>query len=178
MLRAKRHSPAPLPRCCPVSFVNKSAVLRQILSQLRAEFDLQSQAAHHSRDEAISEESRPENQYDMHSQEAAYLAEGQARLAADISESIKRYEVLQPLPHTPGAPIAVGTLVALEDSAQRRSWYFLGPRGGMDIKVDGDDVLVLSPQAPFGRELLGKEAGDEVRLPGKSGGIARVIELR
>lgn len=158
--------------------MNKSAVLRQILSQLRAEFDLQSQAAQHSRDEAISEESRPENQYDMHSQEAAYLAEGQARLAADISESIKRYEALQPQPHETGAPVAIGTLVALEDAAQRRSWYFLGPRGGMDINVDGNDVLVLSPQAPLGRELLGKNIGAEVKLPGNPGGTARVIELR
>lgn len=158
--------------------MNKSSVLRQILTQLRAEFDLQAQAAHHSRDEAISEESRPENQYDMHSQEAAYLAEGQARLAADISESIKRYEALQPQPHASGAPAAIGTLVALEDSAKRRSWYFLGPRGGMEINVEGQDVLVLSPQAPLGRELLGKNLGNEVKLPGKTGGVARVTELR
>ena len=47
-------------------------------------------AAALARDEAISEESRPENKYDTHSQEAAYLAEGQARLAGEIEADIAR----------------------------------------------------------------------------------------
>ena len=56
--------------------MNKTTVRNLIVAQLRAALELQTRAALLSRDEAISEESRPENQYDMRSQEAAYLAEG------------------------------------------------------------------------------------------------------
>lgn len=157
--------------------VKKSAVREHILAQLRAELALQTQAAQSSREEAISEESRAENQYDTHSQEAAYLAEGQARLAAEIAESIKLYESL-PLPEwANGDPIALGALVALEHSGQR-SWYFIGPRGGgLELQIDGIDVLVLTPHSPLGRELLGKRSGDLARVPNRPGDPQRIAEI-
>lgn len=146
--------------------VNKAAVRDQILRQLRAEHELQLRAAQVSRDEAIDEESRPENKYDMHSQEAAYLAEGQARLAAEIAANIALYASL-PLPvFPPGAPSALGALVSVEN-AGKSTWYFLGPRaGGLELEAEGRTVLVVTPQSPLGRELLGKRTGDAVRLPG------------
>jgi transcription elongation GreA/GreB family factor len=146
--------------------VNKAAVRDQILRQLRAEHELQLRAAQVSRDEAIDEESRPENKYDMHSQEAAYLAEGQARLAAEIAANIALYASL-PLPEfPPGAPSALGALVSVEN-AGKSTWYFLGPRaGGLELEAEGRTVLVVTPQSPLGRELLGKRTGDAVRLPG------------
>lgn len=158
--------------------MNKTAVREQILVQLREEFALQTRAALLSRDEAISEESRPENQYDMHSQEAAYLAEGQARLAADIAESIERYEALALSDQGASDPVAVGTLVRVGHGS-KQSWYYIGPRGGgRDVQIDGVDVLVLTPQAPLGRELLGKKVGDPVRLPGAGAKtVARIISV-
>src|SRR5688500_9899167 len=74
--------------------VNKSVLRETILEQLRQELARQTRAAQMSRDEAISEESRAENKWDTHSQEAAYLAEGQARLAAEISASMELYSTL------------------------------------------------------------------------------------
>jgi transcription elongation GreA/GreB family factor len=146
--------------------LNKSDVRDQILRQLRAEHGLQLRAAQVSRDEAIDEESRPENQYDMHSQEAAYLAEGQARLAAEIATSIELYEGLPLSPFPPGAPAALGALVTV-DNAGKPASYFLGPRaGGLELQIDGRPVLVVTPQSPLGRELIGQRAGDVVHLPG------------
>ncbi len=155
--------------------MNKTAVRDQILTQLRAELTLQTRAAQLSRDEAISEESRPENQYDMHSQEAAYLAEGQARLAAEIAESVTLYENL-PLPaFAAGASIALGALVAVE-AGGKRVWYFIGPRGGgTEAETDDGTVLVLTPTSPLGRELLGKRIGDAVRLPARVAGATHRI---
>lgn len=158
--------------------MNKSAVRSQILAQLRAELALQTRAAQLSRDEAISEESRPENQYDMHSQEAAYLAEGQARLAAEIAESVTLFESMS-LPDFPaGAPVALGALVAVEGGS-RRSWYLIGPRGGgTEASVEGQTVLVLTPSSPLGRELLGKKTGDAVRLPARTGSpVHRIVAV-
>lgn len=158
-------------RTCPPGritlIVKKSAVREQILSRLRAEFELQTRAAQLARDEAISEESRAENRYDTHSLEAAYLAEGQARLASEIAENIALYEALELPDFAPGAPIAIGAVVALDGGAQRK-WYFIGPRsGGLELQVDGTDVLVLTPQSPLGRELLGKRVDDAARVPNR-----------
>ncbi len=149
--------------------MNKSPLREAILEKLRADLAQQSAAAHLARDEAISEESRPENQYDMHSQEAAYLAEGQARIAREIAENLAHYATL-PLPaFPPDGVIALGAVVELLGS-KGPAWYFLGPRaGGIEVTVDRRTVLVVTPQSPLGRELLGKRAGDTVAGPGRTG---------
>lgn len=146
--------------------VNKSVFRDAILAHLRAELALQTTAAQLARDEAISEESRPQNKYDTHSQEAAYLAEGQARLAGEIEASLAHYAAL-PLPEfAPGDVIALGALVEL-DAPGKGAWYFLGPRaGGIELSVDGREILVLTPQSPLGRQLLGRRAGDTMPAPG------------
>lgn len=158
--------------------MNKPAVREQILHQLRNELALQTRAARLSHEEAISEESKPENQYDMHSQEAAYLAEGQARLAAEIAENIALYETLVIPPNGAEGLVALGTAVAVENSG-RRAWYFIGPRaGGLELEVDGVPVLVLTPQSPLGRELLGKRVGETVRVQARGGhGIQNIAEI-
>lgn len=149
--------------------MNKSTLREAILAQLRAELALQVGAAQSARDEAISEESRAASKYDTHGQEAAYLAEGQAKLAAEIDVGLALYAAL-PLPEFgPDAVIALGALVEL--SARGRSaWYFLGPRaGGLELRVDDREILVLTPQSPLGRQLLGKRVGDLVQMPGRGG---------
>ncbi len=147
--------------------MNKESLRQQILQQLRTEHELQVRAAQISRDEAIDEESRPENKYDMHSQEAAYLAEGQARLAAEIATSIELYASLSLPAFTADSAIAVGALIEVE-SGKTKSWYFLGPRaGGLELQLEGHTVLVLTPQSPLGRTFLGKRIGDPIALPGR-----------
>lgn len=158
--------------------MNKLALRDLILAQLRSELALQTRAAQLSRDEAISEESKPENQYDMHSQEAAYLAEGQARLAAEIAANVVLYETMVIAPVSSDSGVAVGTAVAVEYDG-RRTWYFIGPRaGGLELGIEGTTVLVLTPQSPLGRELLGKRVGDSVRVQTRTGFVThRVVEV-
>lgn len=156
--------------------VNKSDLRAAILQQLHQELDRSSGAAALARDEAISEESRAENKWDTHSQEAAYLAEGQARQAATIGESLELYLTL-PLPDfPPGATIAVGAVVELEDHRGRRSWYFIGPRaGGLEVAFGDRSLLVVTPPSPLGRQLLGKRSGDPVATPGRGTATAQRI---
>jgi transcription elongation GreA/GreB family factor len=156
--------------------VNKSALRDQILVQLHAGLTTQTAAAHLARDEAISEESKPENKYDTHGQEAAYLAEGQARLAQEIQAGIGFYQAFVPAAFAPGAPIAIGALVELGHGDGRRTWYFIGPRGGgLEVPLGGHSILVLTPQSPLGRQLLGKRAGESVHLPGRGSTTAHQI---
>jgi len=160
------------------SRVNKSALRTAILDKLKQEFDLQTRAAHLARDEATSEESRAENKYDTHSQEAAYLAEGQARLANELEISLAQYATL-PLPDfTPDAAIEIGALVELH-ARGTSAWYFLGPRnGGLELRVDDRDILLLTPQAPLGRQLLGKRKGNTVESSGRANAVTyRIVTV-
>lgn len=149
--------------------MNKSSLRDAILAQLRSELALQTSAALLARDEAISEESRAENKYDTHSQEAAYLAEGQARQAAEVETSLEHYATL-PLPeYTSDMAIGLGALVEVAPAAGQSTWYFLGPRaGGIELQVGNRRVLVVTPQAPLGRQLLGRHVGDYVATPGRT----------
>ena len=157
------------------SRVNKSALRDAILAQLHADLALQVGAAQLARDEAISEESRAENKYDTHSQEAAYLAEGQAKLATEINENLALYSALPLTPFAPTDVAAVGALIEV-GPPQRSSWFFLGPRaGGMEVKLKDREVLVLTPQSPLGRQFLGKKVGDAIVLPGRGKGTGQTI---
>lgn len=155
--------------------MNKTLLRDAILAALHAELTRQTAAAALAHDEATNEESRARSKYDTHSQEAAYLAQGQAKLAGEIEESITAFAAL-PLPDFgPDSAIALGALVQLEGTA-REAWYLLGPRaGGLEARIADREVLVVTPQSPLGRELLGKRAGDVVRLPGRNPAATRRI---
>ena len=160
--------------------MRKSTLRDSIVARLREELARQTTAAEMARDEAISEESRAENKWDTHSQEAAYLAEGQAKLASEIGESIELYSSL-PLPNfEPGAPIALGALVEVEvGEVGLSSWYFIGPRGGgLEIVFDSKPVLVVTPQSPLGRQLLGMRVGEVITPAGRRPGrLQRVVSV-
>jgi transcription elongation GreA/GreB family factor len=155
--------------------MNKENLRELVLEQLTREWLAQNTAAALARDEAINEESRPESKYDTHSQEAAYLAEGQARLAADIDRARAAFQAL-PLPALcPQDPAALGALVSLEQSGQI-VWYLLGPsRGGTSVQLNGTEVLVITPQSPLGRQLMGARAGQTVTTPR---GLARIAAVQ
>lgn len=165
------------------STVNKSALREVILHQLREELARQTSAAVSARDEAISEESRAENKWDTHSQEAAYLAEGQAKLAAEIGASIELYGTL-PLPEFKADEvIALGAVVEVESNGSggkpRRARYFIGPRaGGLELSIDGRDLLVLTPQSPLGRQMIGRRLGDSIQSAGRgASAIQRIVAI-
>jgi transcription elongation GreA/GreB family factor len=157
--------------------VNKADLREAILRQLQAELARQANAAELAHDEAISEESRAQNKWDTHSQEAAYLAEGQARLAGEIRASLDLYASL-PFPDlTATDPIVLGALVQIE-SGSRHSWYFLGPRaGGLELSVAGHDLLVLTPSSPLGRQLIGKRVGDIIPSTGRGGAPQKIMSV-
>lgn len=159
--------------------MKKSELRDAIIRHLRDELSRQTTAATMARDEAISEESRAESKWDTHSQEAAYLAEGQAKLATEIGASIELYSAL-PLPDFDAtATIALGAVIELEETAtRRRSWYFLGPRaGGAQLQSGGREILVVTPQSPLGRQLLGRRVGDSVAAPGRGAKAQTIVNV-
>ncbi len=74
--------------------MNKTKLLEKILAQLASELELYYKAAKASHQEATDEQNKAENKDDTRGLEAAYLAGGQARLAAEIELTVKELRKL------------------------------------------------------------------------------------
>jgi len=143
--------------------VNKPAVLARILEQLKAELALFAATAQATHDEATHEENKAEDKYDTRGLEASYLAMGQLKQAEEARQAVQAFEALNLRAFTPGEPVSLGALVVLEGKG--RSNYFVGPRaGGTEAAVAGQSVLVITPQSPLGRQLMGRKQGDTLQL--------------
>jgi transcription elongation GreA/GreB family factor len=155
--------------------MDKSLLRQALLARLQTELDTLTRAALMARDEATSEESKAENKYDTRGQEAAYLAEGQARLAAELQDTLATYQTL-PLPDfSPQSAIAIGAVFTLE-ARGKSSVYFLGPRsGGLEIALEGRTLTLVTPSSPLGRQLPGRRVGDTVQMPGRAGPVTHRI---
>jgi transcription elongation GreA/GreB family factor len=139
--------------------MNKAHLIKQIVAGLSRSMGVLEKAARASQAEATHESSRAESKYDTRGLEAAYLAGGQARQAKEILESIKLYAALAPVDFAADDPIDLGALVELE-AGGGHSLYFIGPRnGGLEIKLRGQEITVITPPSPLGQKLMGRKAG-------------------
>lgn len=146
--------------------MDKSALLKAIEETLVREFSQQNNAAEDAHREATNDESRAEDRYDMRGQLAAYLAAGQAKLADGVANAIKAFRNVPVRIFGPGEPVAVGAVVRLEAPRGGKSVYFLGPaHGGLEVRVNGDEVMVVTPASPLGHSLMGRRMGERVALP-------------
>ena len=159
--------------------MSKEALRAAVLSALEAELARQTHAALDARDESISEESRAENKYDTHAQEAAYLAEGQARIATELAAALAAWRALQ-FPAAGHDRAQLGSLVTL-DHGKRQDHLLLGPtNGGLTIPAPADaslEITVVTPSSPIGRALLGRAVGDVLPPPRKGAPAPRVASL-
>ena len=100
---------------------------------------------------------------------AAYLAAGQAKLATELGAAIGAYQTLALPAFGPRDAIATGALVTLEVRGEP-AVYFLGPhRGGLEVVIGGQTVVVVTVASPLGRQLVGRHLGESVMLPGRTG---------
>lgn len=141
--------------------MSKRELLARIVAQLQSELELLSAAALASHADATDQENKAENKYDTRGLEASYLAQGQSKAAEEAAQAVAQFQALSVRDFAAGEPIGLGALVALDGGAR----FFVGPRaGGTEVKHDGVTVMVITPQSPLGRQLLGRKQGDTVSL--------------
>jgi hypothetical protein len=139
----------------------KHALLARIVARLQSELELLTRAALATHAEATDEENKAEDKYDTRGLEASYLAHGQSKAAEETALALAQFQALALRDFTAAEPIGLGALVSLEGPAR----YFIGPRaGGTEVTLNGTTVLVITPQSPLGRQLLGRRQGDSVQL--------------
>ena len=144
--------------------MNKRALVEKIIAQLAEEVESYARSARASQAEATDEQSKAENKYDTRGLEASYLAHGQSRQAAEMEEAIAQFHALPLREFGAGEAIDLGALVEV-DRAGKTARYFIGPRaGGTEISHAGKTVLVITPQSPLGRQLMGAKAGDRLQI--------------
>ncbi|MCU0791538.1 MAG: transcription elongation factor [Opitutaceae bacterium] len=154
--------------------MSKEPLRAAVLASIEAELARQTHAA----EESISEESRAENKYDTHAQEAAYLAEGQARIATELLSALAAWRALT-FPHPGHAVAQLGSLVTLT-AGSRTDHILLGPaNGGLTFAApdDGREIIVVTPASPLGRALIGRSAGAAFPPPRKGAAAPRIAAL-
>jgi hypothetical protein len=152
-----------------VDRVDKTSLVTAVREALAADLASMRKAVGDTRAAATHPEAKPENDKDTRALELSYLARGQAARVVELQRAEEKLERLVVRAFDgDGARIALTALVAVEIDGARQL-YFVAPYGGglrarirmRDVEAD---VLVVTPESPVGRHLIGKVVGDEFVL--------------
>ncbi len=140
--------------------MNKSAIIAAIIDELKIKAGHHLSAARAAHAEATHEESIAEDKYDTRGLEAGYLAVGQARMMDEAADAIRAYAMLFVKKFAAGDPVDLTALV--EFSVNKTSEIvFIGPAGGgIEVEVEGRTIMVITPESPLGRLLMGRKKGE------------------
>ena len=145
--------------------MNKKDLLQKIITALNDDLKLLTEAAKTAHAAATHSECLPDNKYDTTGLEASYIAQGQANRAQDILKSLDRYRKLVLRHFDEETPIRLTALVTIDAGNGSCRQIFLGPDAGGLKLVDGDtECIVITPESPLGRALLGKVCDDEITI--------------
>ena len=137
--------------------MKKNQLLKQIVANVK--LDVLSKAAKASHAEATHEQSRRKTR-STPAAEPRNIRRWPGAAGREILDAIKLYETMAARDFASNEPIDTGALVELEmDGAG--SLYFIGPKsGGLEIKHQRKEIMVITPQSPLGQNLMGRKAGD------------------
>jgi len=151
---------------------NKSSLRKLIINALKEDLDTASKAANTAKETATSKETVAENKYDTFGLEASYLAHGQSIRANELASAIEHYANLPFKQFCKKDNVDVTALITLETDNNTTKHFFLGPEaGGLKIHWQGKDIMVITPNTPLGRQLLGKQLDDTIELDIKNNHI-------
>lgn len=144
--------------------LEKQTVVDAILNKLDSDLALAIAAAERARDTATDKENIAENKYDTLGLEAAYLAHGQSNRAQRLADEKQAFAAL---PMDLNLQVKLGSLVAIENETGLLRWVFVGPgAAGLTFKFSGEEVVVVTPDAPLGAALWGLSQGEVASFNG------------
>ena len=156
--------------------MNKTAVHLLMLEKLAIDLDVLQRAAQTAYEAATHAENIAENKYDTLGLEASYLATGQARRVEEIRQALKNCRAMPLAPYDAASGIQIGALIQLEAENGSAQWLFLAPdAAGLKLEHGAQTVTVITPRAPLGAALLGKQLDDEVQI--NVGGAVQVFSV-
>lgn len=145
--------------------MDKAEIVALVIEAIQKEFETLRSTSQQTRAVGNDAESRAEGKYDTRSTEDNYLADGLARQAHAAATAGSAYENFTARAFAPDAAIDMGALVELAFANEAR-WFFLGPAGGgVEVSWGGVSVIVLTPESPLARQLIGLKAGHALKIP-------------
>ena len=145
--------------------MNKDLIIQAIIDRLIFDRQLLIQAASSAHQAATDPENLPDNKHETLALEASYLAQGQANRAQEITQAIELYQKLSVRHFTATDQVFLTAFMVIESSKGMRRSIFLGPAaGGLKFELNDAKVVVITPDSPLGKDLLGKEIGDVVEI--------------
>ncbi len=110
---------------------------------------------------------KQESKYDTRGIEAGYLAGAQKKRVEELKLDIHRLEEMKNLDLAPQSEIILGSIVTIDFGGGERTYFVTSSFGGVQLKVGGQLVHVITTASPIGEEMLGLSAGDEFELDPK-----------
>lgn len=145
----------------------KKRVLEKAKSQIHKNLEVLRRAAADTHANSTSAESKPEGKYDTRGLEASYLAGAQAEQVAMAEEGVQKLDNLT-IEDEPDM-VLMGSLVVVSTDTAELSYLVLPTGGGMQIEQEDETILVITPNSPIGRLIMGVELGTLISLPEHTG---------
>ncbi|MEZ4372711.1 MAG: GreA/GreB family elongation factor [Polyangiaceae bacterium] len=147
---------------------DKAGLVAEALEQLRALLDELTRAANTTREGAVHEEAKPENDKDTRALEQSYLARGQALRVVETEAAVGRLRFMELHDFDEATPIALSALIRVEVDEKPARLFLVNAGGGLKVKDAEGEVQLVSLEAPLGQALIGKQVGEafELRIAG------------
>jgi transcription elongation GreA/GreB family factor len=144
-------------------FPDKIATLNAFIEHFQQEWNILVRSARSAHEAATHEETKAEDRHDTFAIEASYLAAGQSARLLELARTIKELEGYLALSQ-PGEGVKPGHLVAYRYEEEIQVALLAHSGGGAKIHRDPFTIQILSPQSPFGEQIIGLRTGDQVEF--------------
>jgi len=143
--------------------MSKNDILALIITRLRTDVSVCEQAVKVAHDTATHKDALGSSRYETMGLEASYLAQGQGLRLLEVERSLAYFSQLK-LPEDVEI-IGLSSLIALNDeNGDKQMLWLAADAGGLKVQYGDITITVITPKAPLGAALIGKQAGDEFEL--------------
>lgn len=152
----------------------KYSILEHVIKHLEEDLEGRRSSYESTRADVIAAEGRMKTRFDSTKAEKGFLADGLAKIIAETQETLK---LLRQFKFEDSYTRAVsGALIELFGQENNSSRYYLLLPGSSGTRFDnkGQEIIVLGPQSPLGRLMLGKSVGEGLEFNGKAYSIGRI----
>lgn len=159
--------------------MTKQELIKKFSESLQEELTALIAAAKATYEAATHEESKPENEYDTRGLEASYLAGAQAKRVGEIREVLHQFQSLEFKEFTSKDAVLSTALVDVEINGKKSILLFMPKGGGVNFRIDGHNIQIVTPHSLLGEAILGSKVGDEVEYEvGPKVQVCKVLRIR
>lgn len=147
--------------------MDKRNIFEQIKAELEETLANTEKSKQEYQDEANRHKGRMASRYDTFKEEAQMMVNAQEVRIAELRASLVQIQAVldHPTALETTDKIRSGTVILLEadDGTKRR--HVLAPTGGgIKVAVGNEELVVITPDSPLGKQLMGLSVGDEVEI--------------